>query len=280
MKINIFNENNLLKTINIENIVLNLENAFNSQYQCNKEISLIIVDTEEIHRLNNEYRHIDRSTDVLSFEEYEDDSLGEIFICDDKVIEQAQAYNHSLEREFAFLLSHGIFHLLGYDHQDEVHEKIMINLQEDLLNKTPYKRTMILSSEQIQKMYEVAKKYYNNAYAPYSNFKVGACALLKDGNIIGGCNVENASYGLSNCAERTCLFKVYSEGYQKDDIIALLISGKTKKAISPCGACRQVISELMNEDAIVLLTNLNDDIVTFTVKELLPYSFSTGDLNV
>ncbi len=280
MKINIFNENNLLKTINIENIVLDLENAFNSQYQCNKEISLIIVDTDEIHRLNYEYRHIDRPTDVLSFEEYEDDSLGEIFICDDKVIEQAQAYNHSIEREFAFLLSHGIFHLLGYDHQDEVHEKIMINLQEGLLNETPYKRTTVLSHEQIQKMHEVAKTYYNNAYAPYSNFKVGASALLKDGKIIGGCNVENASYGLSNCAERTCLFKVYSEGYQKDDIIALLIIGKTKKAISPCGACRQVISELMNEDAMVILTNLNDDIVTFTVKELLPYSFSTGDINV
>lgn len=280
MKINIFNDNELLQEINIKKIVSDLEKAFNNKYQCDKEISLIIVDIDEIHRLNNEYRHIDRPTDVLSFEEYEDDSLGEIFVCDAKVIEQAKTYNHSLEREFSFLLSHGIFHLLGYDHQDEVHEKIMINLQEDLLKETPYKRTFVLQDREIEEMKKIAKEYYNNAYTPYSNFKVGACALLKNGEMIGGCNIENASYGLSNCAERTCLFKVYSEGYKKDDIVALLITGNTKEPISPCGACRQVILELMNEDALIIMTNLNNDIKQFTVKELLPYSFSTGDLNV
>lgn len=280
MKINIFNDDNLLKEINIEKIVSALETAFNSKYKTEKEISLIIVSTEEIHRLNNEYRHIDRPTDVLSFEEYEDDSLGEIFICDEKVREQAKSYEHSLEREFAFLLSHGMFHLLGYDHQDETHETIMIELQENLLKNTDYAKINYLSNEEIEKLEEVALKYYNNAYTPYSHFHVGASLLLNDGTIYGGCNIENASYGLSNCAERTVLFKLYSEGYTKNNIKALLIIGETNDAISPCGACRQVMSELMNLDTLVVLTNLNHKRRYFSVKELLPYNFSQGDLNV
>ena len=280
MKINIFNDDNLLKEINIEKIVTELETAFNSKYNTEKEISLIIVSTEEIHRLNNEYRHIDRPTDVLSFEEYEDDSLGEIFICDDKVKEQAKSYEHSLEREFAFLLSHGMFHLLGYDHQDETHEKIMIELQEDLLKNTDYAKINYLSNEEIEKLEAEALKYYNNAYTPYSHFHVGASLLLNDGTLYGGCNIENASYGLSNCAERTVLFKLYSEGYTKNDIKALLIIGETNDAISPCGACRQVMSELMNLNTLVVLTNLNHKRRYFSVKELLPYNFSQGDLNV
>lgn len=280
MKINIFNDDNLLKEINIEKIVAELETAFNSKYNTEKEISLIIVSTEEIHRLNNEYRHIDRPTDVLSFEEYEDDSLGEIFICDDKVKEQAKSYEHSLEREFAFLLSHGMFHLLGYDHQDETHEKIMIELQEDLLKNTDYAKINYLSNEEIEKLEAEALKYYNNAYTPYSHFHVGASLLLNDGTIYGGCNIENASYGLSNCAERAVLFKLYSEGYTKNDIKALLIIGETNDAISPCGACRQVMSELMNLNTLVVLTNLNHKRRYFSVKELLPYNFSQGDLNV
>ncbi len=280
MKINIFNDDNLLKEINIEKIVAELETAFNSKYNTEKEISLIIVSTEEIHRLNNEYRHIDRPTDVLSFEEYEDDSLGEIFICDDKVKEQAKSYEHSLEREFAFLLSHGMFHLLGYDHQDETHEKIMIELQEDLLKNTDYAKINYLSNEEIEKLEAEALKYYNNAYTPYSHFHVGASLLLNDGTIYGGCNIENASYGLSNCAERTVLFKLYSEGYTKNDIKALLIIGETNDAISPCGACRQVMSELMNLNTLVVLTNLNHKRRYFSVKELLPYNFSQGDLDV
>lgn len=280
MKINIFNDNNLLNEINIEHIVSELEDSFNSKYSTDKEISLIIVDTEEIHRLNNEFRHIDRPTDVLSFEEYEDDSLGEIFICDEKVREQANNYNHSMEREFAFLLSHGIFHLLGYDHQDSTHEKIMINLQEDLLKNTDYTKINYLSNDEINKMDEIALKYYNNAYAPYSHFKVGACILLKDGTLIGGCNIENGSYGLSNCAERTTLFKAYSEGYKKEDIKALLIVGDTVDSISPCGACRQVMSELMDESTLVILSNLKHKHRFYSVKDLLPYSFDLGDLDV
>lgn len=126
---------------------------------------------------------------------------------------------------------------------------------------------------------ELVKKAYNNAYAKYSNFKVGAVVVLKNGEYILGANIENASYGLSNCAERTALFSAYANGYRKDDIVELVIIGNTDKPISPCGACRQVINELMNKDAIVTMTNLKGDIKTVKVLDLLPFSFNEGDLN-
>lgn len=117
-----------------------------------------------------------------------------------------------------------------------------------------------------------------NSYSPYSKFKVGACALLKNGKIYRGCNIENSSYGLSNCAERTTLFKLYSDGYNKDDVVAFAIIGSTEGPISPCGACRQVMSELLNLDCPVYLFNLDHKLKKTTVSELLPYSFSKEDL--
>lgn len=117
-----------------------------------------------------------------------------------------------------------------------------------------------------------------NSYSPYSKFKVGACALLKNGKIYRGCNIENSSYGLSNCAERTTLFKLYSDGYNKDDVVAFAIIGSTEEPISPCGACRQVMSELLNLDCPVYLFNLDHKLKKTTVSELLPYSFSKEDL--
>ena len=94
-----------------------------------------------------------------------------------------------------------------------------------------------------------------NSYSPYSNFRVGAAALLKDGTVIRGCNIENASYGMSMCAERVCMFNVYSQGFGKDDIVALAISADTEDFIYPCGACRQVMCELLNENCSIFLMN-------------------------
>ncbi|HHX78492.1 MAG TPA: cytidine deaminase [Acholeplasmataceae bacterium] len=131
----------------------------------------------------------------------------------------------------------------------------------------------------MDKLYEEAKKAFLNSYSPYSKFKVGAALELKNGDIITGTNVENASYGLSMCAERTALFTAYSLGYRKKDFKRMLIIGNTLKPISPCGACRQVISELLELDTEVILTNLNNDRLVYKVKELLPYHFSEGDLN-
>lgn len=111
------------------------------------------------------------------------------------------------------------------------------------------------------------------AYTPYSKFKVGAALLLNNNTYILGCNIENASYGLCNCAERTALFKMISEGYNKDDVLAMAIVGQTEGPISPCGACRQVMSELLNKDTLVILANLKGDTKEYTVQELLPYSF-------
>lgn len=129
----------------------------------------------------------------------------------------------------------------------------------------------------MEQKYEVAKKAYNNSYATYSHFQVGACIVLTDGNYIMGTNVENASYGLTNCAERSALFSAYSQGYRKNDIKELIVM--SKKGVSPCGACRQVILELMNLDAIVTVCNLEGKIYSMKVNELLPCMFSEADLN-
>ena len=130
----------------------------------------------------------------------------------------------------------------------------------------------------MKRLLDAAVEARKNAYTPYSNFQVGAALLLKDGKIITGCNVENASYGLCNCAERTALFKAYSEGVKKDDIVAMSIAGNTDTPISPCGACRQVMAELLNKNTPVYLTNLKGDVKETSVEELLPYSFSGSDL--
>ena len=112
-----------------------------------------------------------------------------------------------------------------------------------------------------------------NAYVPYSNFMVGAAVLLKDGTIITGCNVENASYGLSMCAERNTLFKMVSMGYRKEETVAMAVVGDTEDPISPCGACRQVMVELLNPNTKIYLANLQGKVKEMTLEELLPYSF-------
>lgn len=131
---------------------------------------------------------------------------------------------------------------------------------------------------EIDKLIDKALKARENAYTPYSNFKVGAAILLKDNTYILGCNVENASYGLSNCAERTAMFKMISEGYRREDVVAMAIVGQSERPISPCGACRQVMTELLPEDCPVILANLNKDYREYKVCELLPYSFNEEDL--
>jgi cytidine deaminase len=114
------------------------------------------------------------------------------------------------------------------------------------------------------------------AYAPYSQFKVGAAIATKNGDIYSGCNIENASYGLCNCAERTAIFKAVSEG--QTDFAMLAVVGDTDGPISPCGACRQVIAEFCQPDMPVILTNLKGDRKEITVKELLPFAFLPSDL--
>lgn len=119
-----------------------------------------------------------------------------------------------------------------------------------------------------------------NAYAPFSKFHVGACLVLKNGEFIIGANVENSSYGLTNCAERSALFAAYSQGYRKEDISEIIIATNNEIPSSPCGACRQVIFELMNRDALVTMINPNlTNTISVKVKELLPFGFDEEKLN-
>lgn len=122
-----------------------------------------------------------------------------------------------------------------------------------------------------------AKKAREMAYVPHSKFKVGAALLTKDGKVYRGCNIENAAYSMCNCAERTALFKAYSEGDK--EYAALAVVADTDRPVSPCGACRQVISELCPKEMKVILTNLKNDIQELTVEELLPGAFSSEDLH-
>lgn len=111
------------------------------------------------------------------------------------------------------------------------------------------------------------------SYSPYSKFKVGAAIKLKNGKYIMGANVENVSYSLSMCAERVAIYKMISEGYTKDDIIEMAVVADTKAPIAPCGACRQVMLELLNKDTKIILSNLNNDVKEVTVGDLIPYGF-------
>lgn len=127
-----------------------------------------------------------------------------------------------------------------------------------------------------QLLIEAAKQARERAYVPYSKFKVGAALLTKDGKVYGGCNIENASYGLCNCAERTALFKAYSEGDLEYAMLAVVAN--TERPVPPCGACRQVIVELCDPNMPVILANMKGDVQETTVKELLPGAFSKEDL--
>ena len=123
---------------------------------------------------------------------------------------------------------------------------------------------------------EQSKIARERAYVPYSEFKVGAALLAADGTVFHGCNIENSGYSMTNCAERTAFFKAISDGVK--DFVALAVVADTKGSCSPCGACRQVMSEFCAPDMPVYLTNLNGDVTETTVAELLPGAFSPEDL--
>ncbi|MBR5341820.1 MAG: cytidine deaminase [Erysipelotrichaceae bacterium] len=133
----------------------------------------------------------------------------------------------------------------------------------------------IVTNEELVKE---AFKAMDNAYAPYSNYHVGACVLCKDGTTFWGANIENASYGGTNCGERSAVFAAYSRGYRKDDIEAIAIVSDGKRIGAPCGICRQVLSELLNQDTPIVLSNGKETVVT-NIRELLPFQFSSEDLD-
>lgn len=122
-----------------------------------------------------------------------------------------------------------------------------------------------------------ALKAREKAYVPYSNFKVGAAILTEDGTIYDGCNIENASLGATNCAERTAIFKAVSEGHK--NIKAVAVVGDTNAYTFPCGICRQVIAEFAQSDIPVILAKNENDYIVKTLADILPGAFTKKNLD-
>lgn len=133
---------------------------------------------------------------------------------------------------------------------------------------------MLKKEELLKKAQEARAK----SYSPYSKFAVGAALECRDGTVFLGANVENASYGLSMCAERNALYNAYMNGYKKEDFVALSLIGDSTRIISPCGACRQVLLELFPLEAPIHMATVSGLEQTTTMKELLPFGFDKDNL--
>ena len=250
---------------------------------------LLITDDETIHRVNREQRGVDRATDVLSFpsapfrpgrtagnapallqREWDADfkacRLGDIVISMDHVRTQAAEYGHSETRELAYLTAHALFHLMGYDHMQEKDKEVMRKMEEKALNAAGVSR--VTDDELVEK----AKEAMLFSYSPYSKYKVGACLLAADGRTFTGCNIENASYGATMCAERTALFKAVSEGAQSFTAIAVAAE---KSMPWPCGLCRQALNEFAPELRVIVACGDERDEAPLSV--LLPHGFGPSN---
>ncbi|MGQ4277667.1 cytidine deaminase [Pseudidiomarina sp. E22-M8] len=126
--------------------------------------------------------------------------------------------------------------------------------------------------EQVEFLRQHAKRASEKAYAPYSQFPVGAAILMRNGDVVIGCNVENVSYGLSNCAERTAIFSALAQGYEAKDMETVMVYTPGPKAYAPCGACRQVLAEFFKAESTVSST-CDGQLRQWRVAELLPDAF-------
>ena len=248
-------------------------------------VHVTLTGDEEIREANREFRGLDKSTDVLSFptvsykpgktasqsvkrirQEYDDEfdacMLGDLIISIPHAKAQAIEFGHSFEREMAYLLVHGLFHLMGYDHMNEEEKTIMREMEEKTLNSIGIGR--VTDAELI----DLAKQAMLMAYAPYSKYRVGACLLTKEGRVYQGCNIENASYGATCCAERTALFKAVSEGEREFTTIAIAAE---KSLPWPCGICRQALFEFAPNLRVIV--SCGDQTDCKMLPELLPEGF-------
>ena len=253
-------------------------------------VDVQLVTLERIQAINLTARGLDQPTDVLSFpaakltphgkrnlsrlaRSFDDETgcmfLGDIVICVERATLQAREYGHSAERELGYLFAHGVCHLLGHDHYSEKEKKRMRGLEEAALTRVSLIRGQNLMDDITQtQLLDAAKLYVTRAYVPYSHFPVGAAVLTDTGAIVGGCNVENASYGLTVCAERIAIFKAVSEGAKRVRAIAIA----AHEFAYPCGACRQVLLEFADDETPVYVTN-GIDIEQTIVGELAPHGF-------
>lgn len=260
-------------------------------------IGVTVTDDAQIRKLNRETRKIDAATDVLSFptvnyaagetagralkrlrKEY-DASLGVCYLGDivlsmDHVRAQAEEYGHSLAREASYLLAHGVCHLLGYDHMTDIDKAAMRALEEKALGMMRIDGEEQRAEITDGALLALARQAMERSYAPYSKYRVGACLLCADGRVFQGCNVENASFGLTNCAERTAVFAAVSEGATEFEAIAI---AARDSAPWPCGACRQVLNEFA-PTIRVLVTWGDGQTASARLDELLPHGFGPRDL--
>ncbi len=132
----------------------------------------------------------------------------------------------------------------------------------------------------MENLIQQAMEAMGHAYAPYSGFHVGAALLCADGTVYTGCNIENASYGATNCAERTAFFKAVYDGHRNFTAIAICggLGGQIRDFCPPCGVCRQVMREFCNDDFIVYIVGPEGQTQTCTLGQLLPGSFSADSL--
>ncbi len=256
-----------------------------------------LTDDERIREINALYRAIDRATDVLSFptvhypqgqtakdcparlQRETDPSLGgamlgDILISLPHAQIQAEEYGHGLKRELCYLFAHGLFHLFGYDHVQPAMQKEMRHMEEKALAAAGISRETAPVVPSDNELLALARLAMQRSYSPYSHFKVGACLLAMDGRVFQGCNIENASFGLTNCAERTALFKAVSEG--ATEFSAIAIAAESVPAY-PCGACRQALNEFAPHIRI-LITWGDNHVEETTLPALLPHSFGPKDL--
>lgn len=141
----------------------------------------------------------------------------------------------------------------------------------------------MMEKQQIQKLIQTAEKQLKYSYVPYSHFRVGAALLAKDGTVYTGCNIENAAYSLTNCAERTAFFKAVSEGVK--EFAAICVVGGREGVLTeytpPCGVCRQVMMEFCDpEEFEIILAVSTENYQVFRLKELLPMGFGPSNLEV
>lgn len=254
--------------------------------------SVRFCDDASIRILNRDFRGLDRSTDVLSFpsiewpegktagdcpeklrREYDDMMeacfLGDVVISMDHLQAQAREYGHSEEREAAYLLVHSLFHLMGYDHMEAEEKKKMRTKEEEVLSAMGISREGEKESDD-KELLSFARNAMRNSYSPYSHFPVGAALRARDGRVFLGCNVENATYGASICAERTALVKAVSEGAREFDAIAV----STKDLPGwPCGICRQCLSEFAPDLRVLITWKDGEKVEKTTLGELLPHQF-------
>ena len=255
-----------------------------------------IVDDDAIHALNRDTRGVDRPTDVLSYpqinypagktardcpkrlrREYDPVSgmcyLGDCVISLDTAMAQAAEFGHSLRREIGYLAAHSMFHLMGYDHMTDSERAQMRRMEKDVMRDMKLWRTDMMTDE---RLFELALEAMENAYAPYSNFKVGACILADDGRTFKGCNFENASYGATICAERCAAGNAIVNGVRR--FAAIAVVGSSAPAW-PCGICRQVLSEFGGPDMRVIVGEAGGKFEVKCLCELLPNAFGPAELD-